>query len=125
VRKASAAGLAEVADARKALQMSRRDDVRRAAQQILSDHEAANAKLKALAQGKNLQLSTQPKQSPPAAAGDFDTAYIASQIQAHEEAIALFKSQARDGRDAELRDFATETLPTLEKHLSMVQGLKK
>ena len=60
VREASAAGLAEVADAQKALKMAKRDDVRRAAQQLLSDHQAANAKLMALAQQKNLPLSTAP-----------------------------------------------------------------
>ena len=64
VREASAAGLAEVADAQKALKMAKRDDVRRAAQQLLSDHQAANAKLMALAQQKNLPLSTAPAPAP-------------------------------------------------------------
>jgi putative membrane protein len=126
VQKASAAGLAEVADAQKALQMTARDDVRRAAQQLLNDHQAANAKLKTLAEKKNLALSTSPAPAPPApTAGDFDSNYVASQIKAHQAAIALFKSEVDGARDNDLRGFAAETLPTLEKHLAMMEGLSK
>jgi putative membrane protein len=123
VREASAAGLAEVRDARKALQMAKRDEVRQAAQQILTDHEAANARLTALAGQKNLPVATAPAPSPAAKGGDFDSAYVAAQIEAHEKAIALFKGQVQNGRDNDLRAFAAETLPTLEKHLAMMRGL--
>jgi putative membrane protein len=126
VQKASAAGLAEVADAQKAGQMATRDDVRRAAQQLLTDHQAANAKLKTLAERKNLPLSTSPAPAPPApTAGDFDSQYIAAQIKAHQAAVALFKSEVDGGRDNDLKAFATETLPTLEKHLAMMESLSK
>jgi putative membrane protein len=126
VQKASAAGLAEVADAQKAMQRATRDDVRSAAQQLLADHQAANAKLKALAERKKLSLSTSPAPTPPApTAGDFDSQYIAAQIKAHQAAIALFKSEVDGGRDTDLKGFATETLPTLEKHLAMMESLSK
>jgi putative membrane protein len=125
VREASAAGLAEVADAQKAMKMAKRDDVRRAAQQLLDDHQAANTKLKTLAEKKNLPLATAPKQAPPPATGDFDSSYIASQIKAHQDAVTLFKTQAEGGRDNDLREFAASTLPTLEQHLAMMQSLKK
>ena len=126
VHKASAAGLAEVADAQKALQMAKRDDVRRAAQQLLSDHQAANAKLKTLAEKKNLTVANSPAPSPPApTAGDFDSQYITAQIKAHQAAVALFKSEAEGGRDGDLKGFATETLPTLEKHLAMMESLSQ
>ena len=127
VREASAAGLAEVADAEKALKMAKSDDVRRVAQQIRSDHMAANAKLKTLAEKKNLAVATTPAptKAPTSPSGDFDADYVAAQIQAHEAAITLFKSQVSSGRDKELREFAMSTLPTLEQHLSMVQNLKQ
>jgi putative membrane protein len=125
VREASAAGLAEVADAQKALKMAKRDDVRRAAEQLLNDHQAANAKLKTLAEKKNLPLASAPKQAPPPPAGDFDSGYIASQVKAHQDAVALFKAEAEGGRDNDLREFAASTLPTLEQHLAMMQSLKK
>ena len=123
VREASAAGLAEVRDAQQALQMAKRDEVRQAARQILTDHQAANAKLKALAEQKNLPLATAPAPSPASKHSDFDRGYVAAQIEAHETAIGLFKSQVANGRDNELRAFASETLPTLEKHLAMMRSL--
>jgi putative membrane protein len=125
VHEASAAGLSEVADAQMAVQTAKRDDVRKAAQQLLTDHIAANAKLKSLAQSKNLPLATSaaPSKAPASMSGDFDANYVAAQIKAHENAIALFKAEARDGRDTDLREFASSTLPTLEHHLSMMQGL--
>ena len=125
VREASAAGLSEVADAQKAVQMAKRDDVRKAAQQLLTDHTAANAKLKSLAEKKSLPLATSaaPPNAPASTGGDFDAKYVAAQIKAHESAIALFKAEAQDGRDTDLREFASSTLPTLEHHLSMMQGL--
>ncbi len=124
VQKASAAGLAEVADAKKALATTHRDDVKRTAQQLLSDHTAANAKLKSLADRKNMTVATTPASAPPASGTDFDSKYISSQIKAHEDAIALFREQSKTGTDSDLRAFATETLPTLEKHLSMLQAMK-
>jgi putative membrane protein len=125
VHEASAAGLSEVADAQKAVQMAKRDDVRKAAQQLLTDHTAANAKLKSLAESKRLPLATgaAPSNVPASTSGDFDAKYIAAQVKAHENAIALFKAEARDGRDTELREFASSTLPILEHHLSMMQSL--
>ena len=126
VREASAAGLSEVADAQKAIKMAKREDVRKAAQQLLTDHTAANAKLKSLAESKSLPLATSaaaPANAPASTGGDFDAQYVAAQIKAHENAIALFKAEARDGRDTGLREFASSTLPTLEHHLSMMQGL--
>ena len=124
VREASAAGLSEVADAQKAVQMAKRDEVRKAAQQLLTDHTAANAKLKSLAESKGLPLATSAAPADaPASSGDFDAEYVAAQIKAHESAIALFKAEAQDGRDTGLREFASSTLPTLEHHLSMMQGL--
>ena len=125
VREASAAGLSEVADAQKAVQMAKRDDVRKAAQQLLTDHTAANAKLKSLAESKGVPLATSaaPANAPASMSGDFDAKYVAAQIKAHESAIALFKAEAQDGRDTDLREFASSTLPTLEHHLSMMQSL--
>jgi putative membrane protein len=97
-----------------------------AAQQPLTDHQAANAKLKSLAERKNLPLSTSPAPaSTGPTAGDFDSQYIAAQIKAHQAAVALFKSEVDGGRDNDLKGFATETLPTLEKHLAMMESLSK
>ena len=63
---------------------------------------------------------------PPApTAGDFDSHYVSAQVKAHQAAVALFKSEVDGGRDNDLKEFAAETLPTLEKHLAMMESLNK
>ena len=55
--------------------------------------------------------------------GSFDDdRYIADQIRAHRDAIALYRAEATGGTDPELREFARDQLPTLEHHLEMLQG---
>jgi putative membrane protein len=125
VREASAAGLSEVAEAEAALKKAKRLDVRKAAQQLLTDHTAANEQLRALAQGKNMSLAaTAAPKAATSTTTDFDAAYVASQINAHQDAIALFEAEAKTGSDNDLREFATSTLPTLRQHLSMMQSLQ-
>lgn len=52
----------------------------------------------------------------------FDRSYVSAQLNAHKEAVSLFRSYSQNG-SAKLKDFAQKTLPTLEHHLSMVQDL--
>ena len=37
----------------------------------------------------------------------------------------LFTSESQTGKDPDLKNFASESLPTLQQHLSMAQGLQK
>jgi predicted outer membrane protein len=53
----------------------------------------------------------------------FDAAYAAMQIQAHQEAVALFASYAQGGSNPAMRDFAQQALPSLQHHLAMAQRL--
>jgi len=50
---------------------------------------------------------------------------VAAQLRAHKEAVSLFKKYSKTGRTAPLKSFAAETLPTLEHHLEMIQGINK
>jgi putative membrane protein len=106
------------------------------ADMIIQDHTAAAAKLKETLEKKE----EAPEGLPPAAltpkhqsmlqqlgavtdGADFDKLYTDMQVQAHQEAIALFRSYASSGQDQALAGFAKETLPTLEKHLAEVEKL--
>ena len=52
---------------------------------------------------------------------EFDRAYHAAQLTAHNEAVALFERASKNLDNAELKNFATETLPTLKDHHKMVK----
>jgi putative membrane protein len=54
---------------------------------------------------------------------DFDCSYVMQQMVVHEDAICLFSDYATSGEAAELKAFATRTLPALEHHLQMAKAL--
>lgn len=53
----------------------------------------------------------------------FDAAYGAMQVQAHQEAVAMFAAYAQGGSDPNMRGFAQQALPALQHHLAMAQRL--
>jgi putative membrane protein len=55
----------------------------------------------------------------------FDHRYIHEMVTGHEAAIAAYNKESRDGKNADVKAYATQTLPTLEKHLKAAQDLSK
>jgi putative membrane protein len=53
----------------------------------------------------------------------FDKALLQRLIEDHEKAIAMFEAQAKQGKDAGLKAFATENLPRLRDHLKEAKAL--
>jgi putative membrane protein len=53
----------------------------------------------------------------------FDSAYIRLMVQDHKKDVQEFWKQSASGSDAELKQFATSTLPILQKHLQDAQSL--
>ncbi len=53
----------------------------------------------------------------------FDRHFLATMIKGHEKAISMFKKEADTADNAQLKAYATATLPTLEKHLQSAQQL--
>lgn len=131
VRKASAAGLAEVNAAQIALKQAKSDEVKKFARQMIEDHTKANAQLNSLADSKRyMPAATMDNEHQKMArkmadltGRAFDREYIQTQLKDHEKAVALFEHESKDGKDADLKEFASKTLPTLKKHLEMVRML--
>ncbi len=130
-RDAAEGGMAEVAMGNLAQQKAQSPSVKDFGAQMVKDHSAANEKLKALAQSKNITLPANPsvtemavKEKLKALSGkSFDQSYIKGMIKDHEEDIAEFKKEATSGHDPDARAFATATLPTLEAHLKKIQAI--
>jgi len=53
----------------------------------------------------------------------FDRDYIRGQISAHQETVQLFEYEIGSGQDAQLKNFAAQTLPVLMRHLEMAQNI--
>jgi putative membrane protein len=98
---------------------------------MVSDHSAANEKLKSLAASKDVSLPSSSSVAQMAGkaklevlSGDtFDKSYIKGQLKAHRQTIALFKKESTAGQDAEAKAFATATLPTLRAHLKAITAI--
>ncbi|MBD9629547.1 DUF4142 domain-containing protein [Pseudomonas sp. PDM20] len=132
VSEASAAGMAEIDAAKLALKKSQSADVKTFAQHIIDDHEKANATLKSLAAKHQLQLADSASLTSQAKAKvldvreeSFDAAYANNQVSAHEEAVKVFTDAANHAADADIKNFAQQTLPVLQQHLEMARDLVK
>jgi putative membrane protein len=103
------------------------------AEQMIADHTKAGDALKSALAEANI---TVPPAAPldakhqkmldeltTASGEDFDKAYVKMQTQAHIEAVTLFRAYSNAGDNAQLKAFAAETLPTLEKHLDHAKKL--
>jgi len=131
VKTASGAGLAEVNFAELALKQADKADVKAFAQHMIDDHTKANEELLKRANKNNFTPASkmdakdqeQFTKLSDMKGADFDRAYVQSQLAAHKGAVALFESEAKDGKNADLKAFAEKTLPTLKHHLKMVEKL--
>jgi putative membrane protein len=130
-RDAAEGGMAEVAMGNLAQQKAQSPTVKDFGAQMVKDHSAANEKLKALAQSKNITLPANPSVDEMEAKSklqvlsgqSFDKSYIQGMIKDHEEDIAEFKKEAASGQDPDARAFASATLPTLQAHLSRIRAI--
>jgi putative membrane protein len=130
-RSAAEGGIAEVDMGNLAQQQARNLSVKEFGAMMVKDHSAANEKLKALAESKNITLPATSSVDEVAAkaklkalsGSSFDKSYIKGMIKDHEEDIAEFKKEAATGQDPEAKAFAKATLPTLEAHLKKIQSI--
>ena len=56
---------------------------------------------------------------------DFDKAYVSAMVDDHKEDVKKFEEASKDGKDADIKTWAAEKLPTLNHHLETVQALKE
>ena len=128
--RAAASGIAEVEMAKFARQVAINRDVKKYAERMVADHGKANDELKAIAAAKKIPLPTAPSrvtqgelnklQEHKGAA--FDLEYMQHMVKDHKKGIAEFEKQAKSGKDAELRKWAEEKLPTLQEHLKLAEA---
>jgi putative membrane protein len=131
VTSAGMAGLAEVQYGNLALQKSENADVKAFAQRMVTDHGKSNAELAQLATVKGLALPAELagkhqdgyKHLEGLGDAEFDRAYMQHMVSDHQEAVTLFQNGSTSATDADIRAFATKTLPVLQEHLTQAQGI--
>jgi putative membrane protein len=118
---------------RLALERSHNDDVKAYAKMLVDDHSAALKNLVDLMDQKGMsQPTTLPEAREEAldkfkglTGSAFDQKFVDLMIQDHEKAVNTFKQEASAAQDNDVRKYASDLLPTLEKHLQKALELKK
>jgi len=131
LQKAASGGMAEVEAAQLAQQRAGSPQVRQFASRMMTDHMQTNADLQQLAEAQSFTLPTKPSTKDAAATQKlralngvaFDQAYAQQELRDHQGDIALFRKEATSGHDPEVKAFAQKTLPVLQQHLQLAQGL--
>lgn len=55
----------------------------------------------------------------------FDRRFIQEMVVGHTKAVAEYRREAKDGQNADIKAYANQALPTLEKHLEAARDLQK
>jgi putative membrane protein len=104
------------------------------AQTLVTDHTSDFGQLNKVAQQANLTVPNAidtahskgmiaPYQKLKGDA--FDKKYVHDMIAGHTQAIAVYKKEADDAQNPDLKAYAQQTLPTLQKHLDDAKALEK
>ncbi len=103
------------------------------AQMLVTDHTADYTQLSAIAGKAGLTVpkgldAKHDKMIAPFTklkGRAFDQHYIHEMVAGHEAAIAAYNKESRDGQNADLKAYAQQALPTLEKHETEAKALQK
>jgi putative membrane protein len=111
-----------------ATQKAQDPQIKEFAQKLVTDHSKVGDELKQLAEKEGITLSTEvePKKQKMMdhlsglSGAEFDKAFTSHMARDHKKDVAMFK-KAASSDDAAIREFAKNTLPTLQEHLRTVQ----
>jgi putative membrane protein len=100
--------------------------------QMVSEHSTALTELQTLATQKKATVASALNEQHQAlkqkltdyTGYTFDTAYVNSQVKDHQTAIAMFQFYQSNGKDADLKSYASKNLPHLQEHLAKAIQVK-
>ena len=131
IDKVAEGGRAEVQLGRLAEDKAADQGVKDFGRRMVEDHGKANRELSELAARKGLEPTAEiGKQSglyerlSKLAGREFDREYVREMVKDHRADVAEFKRMSDKAADPDLKAWVAKTLPTLEEHLRMIEGLR-
>jgi putative membrane protein len=132
IRKAAQGGMTEVELGKLAGEKGSASNVKEFGAHMVTDHGAANDKLKAIVEKKGMTVSSSLDAKHQAMVDKlsklsgtaFDKAYVDAMVTAHENDEALFEKEADGTSDPDLKAFATDTLQVVKSHLEMIKNIQ-
>ena len=133
VQKAAMSDMYEVQAGKLAAEKGQSDVVKQFGQQMVDAHTKTTEELIGIVKSKNIKVDLPTKLDAKhqkliddlnsASSQDFGQMYAKQQVDGHQEAVDLFKKYASSGNDADVKQFAEKTLPTIEHHLDEAKKL--
>jgi putative membrane protein len=129
---AAVGGMAEVELGKMALDKSSNPQVKEFATMMVKDHGMANTELTAIAKQKNITLPStvddehkkKMEDLSKKTGADFDKDYVNAMVDGHKSTLKLMEDESKDGKDVDLKAFATKTAPIVQSHLEMINKIK-
>jgi len=128
---AAAANMMEIETGNLALKKASNQRVKAFAQMMVKDHTMAGNELKTIVASKGIMLpsalSKDKKMSmsrlSSLSGAAFDKSYMEMMVKDHKKAVVLFTKGSKNAKDAQIRSFATKTLPTLKMHSDSARAI--
>jgi putative membrane protein len=132
-QEAASGGMAEVKLGQLAQANGSSDTVKQFGKRMTIDHSKAGDELKDAASRDNITVSPRINKTDQAtydrlsklSGAEFDKAYADQMVQDHKKDIASFRKESQTGLNPDVKQFASQTLPTLEDHLKMAEAMQK
>lgn len=131
---AAASDAFEIAESQLAATSAHSAAIKSFAQKMITAHTGSTAKLKTATAGLTPAITPDPtltadqQQKIDAlkvkTGADFDTAYAADQVAAHQATLDALQGYSTSGDVPALKTFATGLIPTVTAHLNMAKSLK-
>jgi putative membrane protein len=124
-------GLAEVALGKLALEKTTNIAVKNFADMMVDEHSKINDDLAQIATAKGIPLPATPDAVHLEKAGElrkmseanFDKAYVAAMVDGHKKTLELMSNEAKNGKDADLKEFAAKTAKVVYRHLKAINNI--
>ena len=127
------ANMAEVEFGKLAAVNASNPDVKKFAQRMVDDHSKSLTDLRALAGSKNIVLpseldpqdKTMRDKMAPVKGEAFDREYMSMMVAGHTKVVESFRTEMATGTDADVKAWASKTLPAVEAHLKLAQDTNR
>lgn len=128
---AAEANLAEIETAKVVENKSTDSAVKNFANRMVTDHTQASQTLATLAEMTGTKLPAEASASErrhkdelqKLSGAKLNETYLNDELQGHKQVISKFEQEIEHGRDESVKNYAEQTLPTLEDHIRIAEDL--
>jgi putative membrane protein len=132
VRNAAEGNMAEVKLGQLAQEKAQSPEVKKFAERMINDHTKAQEQLKQVADQQHINFPTDVNSKDAAtyrsleklSGAEFDQAYARTMLRDHEKDVTEFKKEVSTAQNGPVKQYAQETLPTLESHLQEAKQMQ-